>query len=807
MSDKEKVKVPWNGLQTKKINQEKLQVFSVGINKKTIFQKKQEEAELKKKKETEEAAKVYAEFVASFEQESATEKAWVKGGTVVPSALFDKDEATRQEQDKKTIYRPQQRFVPASTSVAKEKSPDDQESKPPEPKGPRKRNLDSFLEQIKKEQEERDQRLRSKHVRLAGSGVDPLVANDMVETHSDVGSLTLRAAFEERPGSHDTGDPTTTNLYVGNLNPVVNEEMLCKEFGAFGDIASIKIMWPRTQEERDRNRNCGFVSFMKRDDAAEALKAMDGKDLLGYQMRVGWGKAVPLPPQPIYVHEKNAKPLSSGLPFNAQLIHSSKPGFAAVPPPGGVAIPPPSTQPKLEVKVVRPADQGVVMIIHRTVERVVKFGPMFEAMIMDREWDNPQFSFLFQNDTPEHVYYRWKLYSILQGDAKNKWPTESFQMFDEGPIWTPPEVPFDEEEVMDEDSDSSDLSDASSSSRQRKARAAPVKGTLSKVHRLRLENQLRRLTLERGGIAKLMVFSIDRSDAADEIVDIITKSLLIHATPVFPTKMARLYLVSDILHNSAVSVPNAWKFRTGFERRLETVFEHLGQVWRSIGGRLRAEQMRRAVVGLLNVWENWIVFPKPFIDGLREKFLESGKSNDAEKDEQLRSRLQAQKDSKTGLWAMEEDDEDVDGEPLQLHPPRTKKTIAISTKWDNDDDRDGDGGDDDEDIDGVPLDLGITSQTSSLHGSSSSLNDSGQIDESKRQQLRDVETQVVKRMEQLEARGVDKEECRRRGDALRQALLGTSSLPDSNSRHLSSSRNQQSSQQEMDDDDVDIFAG
>lgn len=37
---------------------------------------------------------------------------------------------------------------------------------------------------------------------------------------------------------------------------------------------------------------------------------------------------------------------------------------------------------------------------------------------------------------------------------------------------------------------------------------------------------------------------------------------MIKETPI-PTKVARLYLVSDVLHNSSVSVPNAWKFRTG----------------------------------------------------------------------------------------------------------------------------------------------------------------------------------------------------------------------------------------------------
>lgn len=56
----------------------------------------------------------------------------------------------------------------------------------------------------------------------------------------------------------------------------VTELTLLTEFGKFGPIGSVKIMWPRTEEERVRQRNCGFVSFMKREDAADALDALRG---------------------------------------------------------------------------------------------------------------------------------------------------------------------------------------------------------------------------------------------------------------------------------------------------------------------------------------------------------------------------------------------------------------------------------------------------------------------------------------------------------------------------------------------------
>lgn len=55
--------------------------------------------------------------------------------------------------------------------------------------------------------------------------------------------------------------------------------MLCQEFGRFGPLASVKIMWPRTDEERARERNCGFVAFMNRRDAERALKNLNGKQI------------------------------------------------------------------------------------------------------------------------------------------------------------------------------------------------------------------------------------------------------------------------------------------------------------------------------------------------------------------------------------------------------------------------------------------------------------------------------------------------------------------------------------------------
>lgn len=119
-------------------------------------------------------------------------------------------------------------------------------------------------------------------------------------------------------GSHDTGDPATTNIFAGYLPPHFTEQTLCELFGAFGPLASVKIMWPRTPEEHARGRLTGFVAFMKREDAEECMSYYKTALVDGADLRVGWGKAVPLPPKPFYVHPKHSGPVETGLPFNAQ---------------------------------------------------------------------------------------------------------------------------------------------------------------------------------------------------------------------------------------------------------------------------------------------------------------------------------------------------------------------------------------------------------------------------------------------------------------------------------------------------------
>ena len=42
-------------------------------------------------------------------------------------------------------------------------------------------------------------------------------------------------------------------------------------------------------------------------------------------------------------------------------------------------------------------------------------------VVMEREPNNPEFNFLYDVRCPEHAYYRWRLFSLANGDSLRRW--------------------------------------------------------------------------------------------------------------------------------------------------------------------------------------------------------------------------------------------------------------------------------------------------------------------------------------------------------------------------------------------------
>ncbi|KAK8461596.1 hypothetical protein SEVIR_1G062500v4 [Setaria viridis] len=266
--------------------------------------------------------------------------------------------------------------------------------------------------------------------------------------------------------------------------------------------------------------------------------------------------------------------------------------------------------------VVAPPDDGRLRhVIDTMALHVLDGGCAFEQAVMERGRGNPLFDFLFDLKSKEHTYYVWRLYSFAQGDTLQRWRTEPYIMITGSGRWVPPPL----------SSNRSPEREKEYTFAAGRSRRVEVERTLTDSQRDEFEDMLRSLSLERSQIKEAMGFALDNADAAGEIVEVLTESLTLKETPI-PTKVARLMLVSDILHNSSAPVKNASAFRTKFEASLPDVMESFNDLYRSITGRITAEALKERVMKVLQVWADWFLFSDAFLNGLRATFLRSGNS-------------------------------------------------------------------------------------------------------------------------------------------------------------------------------------
>ena len=73
------------------------------------------------------------------------------------------------------------------------------------------------------------------------------------------------------------------NIFVGNLPFSTTEDQLRDEFGAFGEVSSVKIIVDR---ETGRSRGFGFVEMPSDQEGQMAVQELDQKDFGGRQIRV-----------------------------------------------------------------------------------------------------------------------------------------------------------------------------------------------------------------------------------------------------------------------------------------------------------------------------------------------------------------------------------------------------------------------------------------------------------------------------------------------------------------------------------------
>ena len=177
--------------------------------------------------------------------------------------------------------------------------------------------------------------------------------------------------------------------------------------------------------------------------------------------------------------------------------------------------------------------------------------------------------------------------------------------------------------------------------------------------------------------------------------------------------MARLHLICDILHNSAAPVPSAWKFRQEFQARLGIVFDHLANIYHSFPGRITADMFKKQITTVVDIWEDWIVFPPDFTSQLRRR-LEGAKALEENVDQEEPAVQTTNKGfvsrfkSSTFRLATEPRASTCDdGDPMDVSGEECEKDFGLDIDGDPVNDVDNDqlenGGLSDDDIDGDPI--------------------------------------------------------------------------------------------------------
>ena len=487
----------------------------------------------------------------------------------------------------------------------------------------------------------------------------------------------------------------TTNIFVGNLDPTTTEEELTDAFRRFGDLYSVKIMWPRNNDERSRNRNTGFVCFMHRTDAEDAMDSLDSHDPFdtGRRLLLRWGKnvkmnvkfgtgGVPTNLRKVKDNYRNTsntskqsniadhgtktlevdrdKSSTSSTSLSTSLRPSDNASASDVTPVLLTTAYNPAIHLADSITVNIPSDPRRCEFITTVASFVSKDGSALEQKLIETHSLNRDYQFLTphnnnnnnnddENDNhdevrfEEHIFYRWRVYSFSQGDGYSSWRTDPFIMIEpHGRFWIPPPLnTLAAQEEIDAEKSREDAILASQEERRKNCSVNTQQDgitTGAQMRRLNADNNggagvklnqwerkvfhellYEKLCASQESICETMAFAFDKSGAAHEISQLLLAAVLDSGNEIsVDTRIARLFLLSDILFNSQQpGVKNAFHYRDAIEAMSPTVFESLG---RHRGGRMTKNRLRKAVLSVLGAWANWSVYTTDFLDELESKF-------------------------------------------------------------------------------------------------------------------------------------------------------------------------------------------
>lgn len=87
---------------------------------------------------------------------------------------------------------------------------------------------------------------------------------------------------QQASANDSAADPNNTTVFVGGLSSLISEATLRRYFEHFGEITYVKI---------PSGKGCGFVQFVRKQDAENAIQRMNGFPILNSKIRLSWGRS------------------------------------------------------------------------------------------------------------------------------------------------------------------------------------------------------------------------------------------------------------------------------------------------------------------------------------------------------------------------------------------------------------------------------------------------------------------------------------------------------------------------------------
>ena len=247
--------------------------------------------------------------------------------------------------------------------------------------------------------------------------------------------------------------------------------------------------------------------------------------------------------------------------------------------------------PAFVIEVVAPPSQ-IRCIIDTTAEWVSEHGAAGERALMAATSDRPEFDFIADFDGSDGLYYRWKLFSLLNGDrhftSKTRKERSGYVPMIQGSHyrWKPPCASEDQPPATAAATDENP--------------GVPLGGAVEGF-----VSSLTHLTLERASIKRGMTMLMDAEPkCSEEMALALMKSFTSIEKHSTANLLARLYLVSDVLSNCSKPECRRYSVCTMVEKRLPEAFEILKKKLESIASRIEREAFRTRVANTLRAWSD-----------------------------------------------------------------------------------------------------------------------------------------------------------------------------------------------------------